>query len=76
MLPYAARGRRRGDFLVVNKWFMMQAMADTDDSLQRTKKLLEHPDFTFTNPNRLRSVVSVFAGNVGGFHKDDGSSDV
>jgi aminopeptidase N len=63
----------KGDFLVVNKWFMMQAMADTDDSLQRTKKLLEHPDFTFTNPNRLRSVVSVFAGNVGGFHKDDGS---
>mmetsp|Transcript_18797 Transcript_18797/g.48197 ORF Transcript_18797/g.48197 Transcript_18797/m.48197 type:complete len:1023 (+) Transcript_18797:79-3147(+) len=62
-----------GDALVVNKWFMMQAAADTEDSLQRVEKLIEHPDFTYTNPNRLRSVVSVFAGNVNGFHKLDGS---
>merc|ERR1719263_2331843 len=34
---------------------------------------MEHPDFTMKNPNRLRSVVSVFAGNVGGFHNADGS---
>merc|ERR1719436_2301979 len=52
---------------------MMQALADTDDSLQRVGKLMEHPDFTMKNPNRLRSVVSVFAGNAGGFHKADGS---
>jgi len=62
-----------GDALVTNKWFMMQAMADTEDCLQRVQKLVEHPDFTYTNPNRLRSVASVFANNVSGFHKSDGS---
>jgi len=34
---------------------------------------MEHPDFTLKNPNRLRSVVSVFGGNTLGFHKADGS---
>ena len=36
--------------------------------------LMEHPDFTWTNPNRLRSVVSVFAaGNLKAFHAQDGA---
>jgi len=43
------------------------------DSLQRVEKLMEHPDFTLKNPNRLRSVVSMFVGSVNGFHKADGS---
>ncbi|CAK0864942.1 unnamed protein product [Prorocentrum cordatum] len=63
----------KGDFNVINKWFAMQALADTEDSLQRVEKLMEHPDFTLKNPNRLRSVVSMFVGNVSGFHKADGS---
>jgi aminopeptidase N len=63
----------KGDFNVINKWFMMQALVDTEDSLQRVEKLMKHPDFTMKNPNRLRSVVSVFAGNTTGFHKADGS---
>jgi len=63
----------KGDFNVINKWFAMQALADTEDSLQRVEKLMEHPDFTLKNPNRLRSVVSMFVGNVNGFHKADGS---
>uniref|UniRef100_A0A7S2QAG2 Aminopeptidase N n=1 Tax=Zooxanthella nutricula TaxID=1333877 RepID=A0A7S2QAG2_9DINO len=63
----------KGDFLVINKWFTMQAAADVPDILARVEKLIAHPDFTFTNPNRLRSVVSVFAGNVTGFHNADGS---
>jgi len=62
-----------GDALVVNKWFMMQAAAHVDDVLERVKKLMEHPDFTLKNPNRARSVLGVFAGNVTGFHKADGS---
>merc|ERR1712178_424692 len=63
----------KGDALVLDKWFRMQSCADVDDVLVRVKKLMEHPDFTLTNPNRLRSVVSIFAGNVAGFHKADGS---
>jgi aminopeptidase N len=62
-----------GDALVLNKWFSMQAFADVEDILSRVKKLMDHPDFTFKNPNRLRSLISVFAGNVKGFHKQDGS---
>jgi len=46
--------------LVINKWFSMQAGADVDDALQRVQLLMQHPDFTLNNPNRLRSVMSVF----------------
>lgn len=63
----------KGDANVLNKWFAMQAGADVPDVLARVQKLMEHPDFTLKNPNRLRSVVSVFAGNVRGFHNLDGS---
>eukprot|EP00928_Gymnodinium_smaydae_P039190 TRINITY_DN26820_c0_g4_i2.p1 TRINITY_DN26820_c0_g4~~TRINITY_DN26820_c0_g4_i2.p1 ORF type:complete len:945 (+),score=164.13 TRINITY_DN26820_c0_g4_i2:114-2948(+) len=63
----------KGDFNVINKWFSMQAAADVDDVLERVKPLMEHPDFTLKNPNRLRSVVAIFASNVKGFHKVDGS---
>lgn len=35
---------------------------------------MSHPDFSWTNPNRLRSVVSIFAGaNLEAFHAMDGS---
>jgi len=63
----------KGDALVVNKWFGMQAGADVPDGLARVQRLMEHPDFTLKNPNRLRSVVSVFGGNVANFHKIDGT---
>jgi len=66
-------GDAAGDALVLNKWFAMQASADVEDVLPRVRKLMEHPDFTLKNPNRLRSVVSVFAMNVTGFHRADGS---
>uniref|UniRef100_A0A7S2AUA2 Aminopeptidase N n=1 Tax=Octactis speculum TaxID=3111310 RepID=A0A7S2AUA2_9STRA len=64
-----------GDALVINKWFSTQASADVPDALNMVKtKLLEHPDFTWSNPNRMRSVVAVFAGgNIRGFHAADGS---
>jgi aminopeptidase N len=62
-----------GDALVLNKWFQMQASADIDDLLVRVQRLMDHPDFSLTNPNRLRSVVSVFAANVAGFHNEDGT---
>ena len=61
-----------GDPLVINKWFMAQALADLPDVLDRVKALVEHPDFSMTNPNRLRSVVSAFAMNRHHFHAEDG----
>ena len=38
------------------------------------KALVEHPDFSWTNPNRMRSVVSVFAGNLPHFHAEGGEA--
>ena len=35
-------------------------------------KLAGHPDFTMTNPNRLRSLVGMFGGNHWAFHSADG----
>merc|ERR1712176_1736815 len=62
----------KGDANVVDKWFAAQARADVEDLLPRVKKLMEHPDFTLKNPNRLRAVASVFL-STPQFHNPDGS---
>lgn len=61
-----------GDALVLNKWFSIQAMADLPDLLDRVKALKSRPDFIVSNPNRARSLISVFAGNMVHFHAEDG----
>ena len=38
----------------------------------RSLELAKHPDFTMTNPNRLRSLAATFAGNHWAFHSADG----
>ena len=63
----------KGNALVLNKWFTVQALADLPDVLDRVKKLTEHPDFTLSNPNRCRSLLSAFAMNAAPFHAADGS---
>ena len=62
------------DALVLNKWFSVQAGCDRPGLLDDVKALVEHPDFTWTNPNRMRSVVSVFAGNLPHFHAEGGAA--
>merc|ERR1719223_2165839 len=61
-----------GDALVLNKWFSAQALADLPDVLDRVKVLTKHPDFTLSNPNRCRSLISVFTMNLAPFHAIDG----
>ena len=61
-----------GDALVLNKWFMCQALADLPDVLDRVKALVKHPDFTLTNPNRCSSLISAFTMNAAHFHAEDG----
>jgi len=67
------RSSAAGDALVLNKWFQIQALSGADDALQSVRRLREDPDFTITNPNRLRSLASAFAANVRAFHAEDGS---
>ena len=66
----------KGDALVLDKWFSMQAAAQESDGrvFERVQRLLGHADFTLTNPNRARSVIGAFClGNPGAFHRADGA---
>jgi aminopeptidase N len=64
--------RYRGNALVVDKWFTLQALSLHPQVIQHVRALAEHPDFTMKNPNRVRSLHMAFAGNPKGFHKADG----
>ncbi len=59
--------------LVVDKWFTLQALSLHPHVLDHVRALAEHPDFTISNPNRVRSLYMAFAGNPQGFHAADGS---
>ena len=57
--------------LVMDKWF---AVRSATASVGEVAELLEHKDFDLGNPNRVRSVVAVFAmQNLPAFHARDGS---
>jgi aminopeptidase N len=62
-----------GDALVMDKWFALQARSQADDTLERVKALLDHEAFSISNPNKVRSLVGVFASaNPRHFHRVDG----
>lgn len=59
--------------LVIDKWFMLQGSAGSTD-VAGMRKLLKHPAFTLTNPNRARSLIFAFCNaNPSQFHAQDGS---
>ena len=64
--------RYKGNALVIDKWFTLQALSLHPDVIQHVRTLAEHPDFTIKNPNRVRSLHMAFAGNPKGFHAADG----
>jgi aminopeptidase N len=64
--------RFHDDPLVLDKWFALQAAAQRQDTVDQVLKLAQHPDFVITNPNRLRALVGMFAGNHWAFHSADG----
>lgn len=61
------------DALVLDKWFSLQAGSHHLHALSHVKALVEHKDFVYTNPNRVRSVLGVFGRlNMLGFHQANG----
>jgi aminopeptidase N len=64
--------RYKADALVLDKWFGLQAAAQRADTAETVEALAGHPDFTLTNPNRLRSLVGSFAMNQWAFHDVSG----
>lgn len=80
--PHAAQALERfhalfkGDALVIDKWFALQAGAPDRNAnvLPSVKALMKHPDFQPTNPNRARSLVFSYCNaNPGAFHREDGA---
>ncbi|MFI4919486.1 MAG: aminopeptidase N [Legionellales bacterium] len=60
--------------LVLDKWFSLQATCDLPGTLAHVKQLLKHPDFSITNPNKVRALIGAFClSNQRHFHALDGS---
>ncbi|MDD3029585.1 MAG: aminopeptidase N [Alphaproteobacteria bacterium] len=58
---------------VMDKWFALQASAKRPGVLASVRKLTKHKGFSFKNPNRVSSLIGVFAGNGLAFHAKNGS---
>ncbi|WXT99990.1 MAG: Aminopeptidase N [Catillopecten margaritatus gill symbiont] len=59
------------DTQVMDKYFSAQAASNICD-VETVKALMQHKLFSFNTPNRLRSVVSIFAKNTVNFHNQAG----
>jgi aminopeptidase N len=65
--------RYRDNALVLDKWFSTQAFSIRDDTVEAVEELRTHSDFTLHNPNRARSLISIFGANQRHFHRADGA---
>ena len=64
----------KGNALVMDKWFMIQAGSTLPDTLERIKMLHSHPAFDANNPNKIRSLIGRFAmANPVNFHHESGA---
>ncbi|XP_062191518.1 puromycin-sensitive aminopeptidase-like [Phragmites australis] len=61
------------DYLVVSKWFALQATSDIPGNVVNVQKLLAHPAFDMRNPNKVYSLIGGFCGSPVNFHAKDGS---
>ncbi|MBI4357297.1 MAG: aminopeptidase N [Gammaproteobacteria bacterium] len=59
--------------LVILKWLSAQASSPLPGTLEEVKKLLKHPEFEYTNPNKVSAVIGVFVRNFRHFHDASGS---
>lgn len=58
--------------LVIDRWFQLQATA-RQTNVEHIRLLMQHPLFSMTNPNRMRSLLSAFfGGNAAQFHNEQG----
>ncbi|KAJ1269688.1 hypothetical protein BS78_07G230300 [Paspalum vaginatum] len=61
------------EYLVVSKWFALQATSDIPGNVANVEKLLSHPAFDLRNPNKVYSLIGGFCGSAVNFHAKDGS---
>ena len=64
----------KNDKLVLDKWFAVQAGSSLDDTLDIVKLLVKHSQFSIKNPNKVRSLIYMFAmNNQINFHQNSGA---
>jgi aminopeptidase N len=65
--------RHRDDHLLLDKWFLLNAQIPGSSAHQRVERLLQHPDFTLSVPNRVYALIGGFTGNnLSGFNAAHG----
>ncbi|MFC0589712.1 aminopeptidase N [Novosphingobium aquiterrae] len=63
--------RYAGNALVIDKWFSLQAGSLHPRVVDHVRALSQHPDFTLSNPNRVRALYMAFTAPHA-FHADGG----
>ena len=59
--------------IMIEKWFQVQASAKLKNNLRNIKRLVKSSEFTYKNPNQVRSLLNVFAkNNPINFHDNSG----
>jgi aminopeptidase N len=66
-------GRWKDEPLIVDKWLAVQAGSRLPGTLARVTELLAHPAFDIKVPNKVYSLIRVFAANHVRFHAADGA---
>jgi aminopeptidase N len=63
-----------GDPLVLDKWFILQAISSLPNTLKNVVHLTANRLFSISNPNKVRSLIGAFcSGNHVRFHEKDGA---
>jgi aminopeptidase N len=66
--------RYAAEALVMDQWFAVQALIPGEGTVGVVERLMAHPAFEMTSPNRVRGLLGSFAnGNPSAFHAADGS---
>jgi aminopeptidase N len=66
--------RYADDPLIIDKWLSLQAVIPEPATVERVRALTSHPAFSMSNPNRVRSLIGVFAlANHTQFNRGDGA---
>jgi len=64
----------KGDALMIDKWFAVQAASSLPGTLASVERLMQTDEFEITNPNKVRAVIGTFSHrNLVHFHAADGS---
>ena len=66
--------RWQQDALTMDQWFSIQATRPYTETLQQVQDLLQHPNFSLKNPNKVRALIGAFAQqNPLAFHQISGA---